>query len=80
MIRYWDNGLLEISNNLVQNALCGLALGLRNWLFVGPPKDGDAASLCYSLVETCRLNDLKPKAWLTDIIAPIGDHRINRID
>ena len=80
MIRYCDDGLLEISNNLVENALRGVALGRRNWLFVGSPKGGDAAALFYSLVETCRLNGVEPEAWLTDVIARIGDHPINRID
>jgi transposase len=80
MIRYCDDGLLEISNNLVENALRGVALGRRNWLFVGSPKGGDASALFYSLVETCRLNGVEPEAWLTDIIARIGDHPINRID
>lgn len=80
MIRYCDDGLLEISNNLIENALRGVALGRRNWLFVGSPKGGDAAALFYSLVETCRLNGVEPEAWFTDIIARIGDHPINRID
>ena len=54
--------------------------GRRNWLFVGSPKGGEAAALFYSLVETCRLNSVEPEAWLTDIIARIADHPINRID
>lgn len=80
MIRYCDDGLLEISNNLVENALRGVAPGCRNWLFVGSPKGGDAAALFYSLVETCCLNGVEPEAWLTDVIARIGDRPINRID
>ena len=80
MIRYCDDGLLEISNNLVENALRGVALGRRNWMFVGSPKGGDASALFYSLVESCRLNGVEPEAWFTDIIARIGNHPINRID
>jgi transposase len=80
MIRYCDDGLLEISNNLVENALRGVALGRRNWMFVGSIKGGDASALFYSLVETCRLNGVEPEAWFTDVIARIGSHPINRID
>jgi len=80
MIRYCDDGLLEISNNLVENALRGVALGRRNWMFVGSPKGGDASALFYSLVVSCRLNGVEPEAWFTDIIARIGNHPINRID
>jgi hypothetical protein len=80
MIRYCDDGLLEISNNLVENALRGVALGRRNWMFVGSLKGGDASALFYSLVETCRLNGVEPEAWFTDVIERIGNHPINRID
>ena len=80
MIRYCDDGQLEISNNLVENALRGVALGRRNWMFVGSTKGGDASALFYSLVETCRLNGVEPEAWFTDVIARIGNHPINRID
>jgi hypothetical protein len=80
MARYCDNGLLEISNNLVENALRGVALGRRNWMFVGSTKGGDASALFYSLVETCRLNGVEPEAWFTDVITRIGNHPINRID
>lgn len=80
MIRYCDDGLLEISNNLVENALRGVALGRRNWMFVGSVKGGEASALFYSLVETCRLNGIEPEAWFTDVIERIGDHPINRID
>lgn len=80
MIRYCEDGLLEISNNLVENALRGVALGRRNWLFVGSIKGGEASALFFSLAETCRLNGVEPEAWFTDVIARIGDHPINRID
>lgn len=80
MIRYCDDGLLEISNNLVENALRGVALGRRNWMFVGSTKGGDASALFYSLAETCRLNSVEPEAWFTDVIARIGNQPINRID
>src|SRR3546814_1901185 len=80
MVRYCENGLLEISNNLVENALRGVALGRRNWMFVGSTKGGDASALFYSLAETCRLNGVEPEAWFTDVIERIGSHPINRID
>jgi hypothetical protein len=71
---------LEISNNLVENALRGVAIGRRNWLFVGSAKGGDHAAIFYSLIETCRLGGIDPERYLADVIARIGDHSINRID
>ncbi len=58
----------------------GVALGRRNWMFVGSNKGGDAPALFYSLVETRRLNGVEPGAWFTGVIERIGNHPINRID
>ena len=80
MVRYCEDGLLEISNNLVENALRGVSLGRKNWLFVGSANGGEHAAIFYSLIETCRLNSIDPEAYLTDIIGRIADHPINRID
>jgi len=80
MTRYCEDGILEISNNLCENALRGVSLGRKNWLFVGSVKGGEAAALFYSLVGTCRLNGIEPEAYLTDVIERIGSHPINRID
>tara|TARA_B100000378_G_scaffold139715_1_gene112958 strand:- start:157 stop:1131 length:975 start_codon:yes stop_codon:yes gene_type:complete len=80
IFRYCDDGRLKISNNLVENALRGVALGRRNWMFVGSMKGGEAAALFYALAGTCRLNGVEPEAWFTDVIERIGNHPINRID
>lgn len=80
MIRYTRDGRLEISNNLCENALRGVSIGRKNWLFIGSREGGETAALFYSLVETCRMNDIDVQAYLTDLIARIGAHPINRID
>lgn len=80
MTRYCEDGRLEVSNNLCENALRGVSLGRKNWLFIGSVKGGEAAALFYSLVGSCRLNGIDPEAYLTDVIERIGSHPINRID
>ena len=34
----------------------------------------------YTLIETCRMNDVDPRAWLADIIARLPSHPAKRID
>jgi transposase len=80
MVRYTRDGRLEISNNLCENALRGVSIGRKNWLFVGSREGGETAALFYSLVETCRMNEIDVQAYLTDLIARIGAHPINRIN
>ncbi len=78
--RYIDDGRLEISNNAVENMIRPLALGRKNYLFAGSDAGGKRAAHVYTLVRTAELNGLEPEAYLTDILAQIGDHPINRVD
>ena len=79
LTRYLDDGRLEISNNAAENQIRPAALGRKNWLFCGSDAGGERAAAFYTLVRTARLNGLEPEAWLTDVIARIGAHPINRL-
>ena len=55
-------------------------MGRKNYLFAGSDQGGRRAAVMYTLIETARLNDLDPEAWLADVIDRIADHPINRVD
>jgi hypothetical protein len=55
-------------------------LGRKNWLFAGSDKGGERAASILSLIETAKINDLDPEAYLRDVLTRIADHPINRID
>ena len=57
-----------------------VALGRKNFLFVGSEGGGKSAAIAYTLVETANLNGVNPQAWLTDVLGRIADHKITRID
>jgi transposase len=57
-----------------------VAVGRHNWTFCGSDEGGRRAAAIYSLVETCKLNDVDPQAWLADILARLPDHPARRID
>ena len=78
--RYVDDGRLEIDNNIAENALRVVALGRKNYLFMGSDAGGQRAALIYSLIATCKLNGIDPIAYLRDVLARIADHPIKRID
>ena len=80
LTRYLDDGRLEISNNAAENQIRPAALGRKNWLFCGSDAGGERAAAFYTLIRTARLNGVEPEAWLTDVIARIGAHPINRLD
>jgi hypothetical protein len=80
LVRYIDDGRLELDNNAAERSLRGVAVGRKNWLFAGSDQGGHRAATVYSLVETAKLNGVDPEAWLTDTIARIADHPARRID
>ena len=60
--------------------LRGIAVGRRNWTFAGSDRGADRAAALYTLIETARLNDVDPRAWLADVLARINDHPAKAID
>ena len=77
---YLSNGILELDNNTAERAMRAIALGRKNYLFVGSPAGGRAAAVAYTLIETAKLNGADPQTWLADTIARIPDYKINRVD
>jgi transposase len=79
LTRYLDNGLLEIDNNAAERALRTVALGRKNYLFMGSDSGGQRAASLYSLIGTAKLNGLDPAFYLRTVLATIAEHPINRI-
>jgi len=79
MLRYCDDGLLEIDNNAAERALRAVVLGRKNYLFAGSDSGGERAAAIYSLIGTAKLNGLNPEAYLRDVLTRIADHPVNRI-
>ena len=80
LLRYVDDGRIEIDNNAAERALRVVALGRKNYLFAGSDAGGERAAAIYSLIGTANLNGINPEAYLRDVLARIADHPINRID
>ena len=77
---YLDHGFLELDNNAAERSMRPIALGRKNYLFMGSERGGKSAAIAYTLIETAKLNGVDPQAWLTWVLARIADHKINRID
>lgn len=69
LVRYSDAGELDIDNNRAERFMRPIALGRKNYLFVGNETAGHAAARLYSLVETCQINSINPLAYLTDVLS-----------
>ena len=77
---YLEHGFLELDNNTAERSIRPIAIGRKNYLFMGSDRGGRSAAIAYNLIETAKLNGVDPQAWLTDVLSRIADHKINRID
>jgi transposase len=78
--RFLEDGRIDLSNNAAERALRGIAMGRKSWLFAGSDRGGRRAAAMYSLIVTCKLNDVDPQAWLADVLARIAEHPAHRLD
>lgn len=77
---YLSDGRLELDNNICERSIRPIALGRKNYLFMGSVGGGKAAAIAYTLIETAKMNGVDPEAWLTWVLDRLPDHKINRID
>jgi len=80
LMRFCDDGHLEIDNNAAERSLRTVVLGRKNYLFCGSDTGGERAAAIYGLIGTAKLNGLNPEAYLREVLARIADHPINRIE
>jgi hypothetical protein len=79
LLRFTENGELEIDNNTAENALRPIALGRKNYLFVGNDNGGRRAAILYSLIRTCERHGVNAWAYLRDVLVRIASHPASRI-
>ena len=80
LMRFCDDGRIEIDNNSAERALRAVAIGRKNYLFAGSDRGGDRAATFYSLIGSAKLNGLDPEAYLRQVLTRIADHPISRIE
>jgi transposase len=78
--RFLADGRICLSNNAAERALRGIALGRKAWLFAGSDRGGERAAIMLTLIQTAKLNDVDPQAWLADVLARIAEHPFQKLD
>jgi transposase len=79
LLRFCEDGRVEIDNNAAERSLRAVALGRKNYLFAGSDSGGERAAAIYSLLGSAKLNGIDPEAYLSAVLRRIADHPINRI-
>lgn len=80
LTRFLENAALPLDNNPAERALRAMALGRKNYLFVGNDEAGQNLAGLASLVATCEANGVNPEAYLADVLLRLGSHPAARLD
>ena len=80
LTRFLEDGTLEIDNNRSERKTKTIVMGRKNHLFVASEEGGKAAAIIYSVIETCRQNDVDPFLYVKDVLERVSTHPNSRID
>lgn len=80
LIRYVEDPRLPIDNNAAEQAIRPVALGRRNWLFMGSERGGKAAAVYMTILGTCKRAGVNPSEYLEDVLGRIMSHSVQRLD
>ena len=69
--RFVDSGIAPIDNNPAENALRTIAVGRKNWNFIGSPEGGASAAIAYTLIQTAKINGLNPATYLAETVTAL---------
>ncbi len=81
LTRFLDDGRIEIDSNTVERNMRPIGLGRKNHLFAGSPRGGETWATLASLINTAKLHEIDPQAYLTDVLERIvsGSTKVNRL-
>ena len=79
LVRYAQDGKLDIDNNASERDLRPIATGRRNYTFFGSDNGGRTAAVLYSLIASAKRHGLDPFVYLRDVLARISDHPSNKL-
>ncbi|HWR32845.1 MAG TPA: IS66 family transposase [Chitinophagaceae bacterium] len=77
---YVNDVKLQIDNNLIENQIRPVAIGRKNYLFCGSHESAQRAAVIYSLIACCKLNNINPATWLTDVLTKLPSLNVNEVE
>lgn len=77
---YFDYGILELDNNIVECGMCVIVFGWKNYFFVGFEVGGNVVVIVYILIEMVKFNVVDFYVWFVDIFVCIFDYKIIKVD
>lgn len=79
MKNYTKHAWARLDNNVAERAIRPLAIGRKNWLFVGNEIGGEAAGILLSLIQSCRAIGVNPRDYLEDVMRRLMSHNARKL-
>ena len=79
LTKFVDYPELELSTNLAENSMRGVALGRKNWIHIGSPQAGPKVAAILSVVETCRRLDIRARDYLGAVLPGLAEVSIQKL-
>lgn len=76
---YVHASILEIDNNLVENAIRPTVIGRKNYLFSGSHNGAKRSAMMYSFFGSCKMNGINPQEWLVDVLVKLPDTKASKL-
>ena len=70
---------MEIDNNLIENKIRPIALGRKNFIFIGSHEAAERVAAIYTIMGTCKANDVNPSDYLDWLLPKINDIKITEL-
>jgi transposase len=80
LTQFTTDGQLEIDNNRIENEIRPIALGRKNYLFAGSHESAQRIAMIYSLLASCKANEIDPMKWLTQVLQELPNRTVNNIE
>jgi transposase len=80
LIRYTEAGFLSIDNNVAEREMKQVAIGRKNWLFVGSDNGGRTAAVLLSFASSCRRLEVEPWAYLQDVLSRLPTTPVDELE
>jgi hypothetical protein len=79
-VRYTEAAFLAIDNNAAEREMKRIAMGRKNWLFVGSPRGGQTAAVLFSFSSSCQRLGVEPWAYLQDVLTRMPTTPADQVD
>jgi transposase len=76
----FNDGRIELDNNLIENAIRPMAIGRKNYLFCGSHKAAQNAAMLYSFFGSCKMQNVNPRTWLKEVLEKIPGYNIQKLE